>query len=134
VSTHDSPVDPLFQLEQEALIVLLSDAHQALDKLVFLSKAEAVYVDLLADTTVEEQSLLHAAVGRELLESGPLEGFLVIFFTGGGIGEDIGAAAEDGGTASSLEDRGAVPSEARHPEGTAGVHLLFVNGLMQKHK
>jgi hypothetical protein len=125
VSTHDSPVDPLFQLEQEALIVLLRDTHEALDELMLLSKAEAIYVDLLADTTVKEESLLHAAVGGELLESGPLEGLLVVVFAGGGVGEDIGAAAEDGGTASSLEDRGAVPAEARHPEGTAGVH--FVN-------
>jgi hypothetical protein len=131
VSVLHSPVDPLFQVEQEALIILLSNAYQALDELVLLSKAEVVYVNLLADTTItiEEQSLLHAAVGGELLESGPLEGLLIVLFAGGGIGEDIGAAAEDGGTGSSLDDRGAVPSEARHPEGLARVHLLMRAGI-----
>lgn len=83
------PVDALLELEEEALVVLLGDADEALEQVLPLLEPEAGDVDdlaggarALAVVSGGDDALADAGVGGQLLERRPLERLLVVLGLG----------------------------------------------------
>jgi hypothetical protein len=81
-----APLDALLELEQEALVVLVGDAHEALQQRPALGRAEAEHVHhlvrarlaTLAAGAEREDGAADAVAGGQPLERGPPQGLLVV--------------------------------------------------------
>ena len=81
-----SPLHAVAELEQEALVVLLGGAHEALDEVLALLHAEPLDVHLLdtaAGAGAREDALAHAVVGGQLLDGRPSQRLLVVLLPHG---------------------------------------------------
>ena len=77
-----SPLHAVAELEEEALVVLLGGADEALDEVLALPHAEPLDVHLLDATAAgagrEDDALAHAVVGGQLLDGRPPQRLLVV--------------------------------------------------------
>jgi hypothetical protein len=81
-----SQLHAVAELEQEALVVLLGGAHEALDEVLALLHAEPLDVHLLdagAGRVPREDALAHAVVGGQLLDGRPAQRLLVVLLPHG---------------------------------------------------
>jgi hypothetical protein len=81
--TQCSPLHAVAELEEEALVVLLGGADEALDEVLALLHAEPLDVHLLDAGAGrvprrEDDALAHAVVGGQLLDGRPPQRLLVV--------------------------------------------------------
>jgi hypothetical protein len=98
------PVDAVLELEQEALVVLVGVADQALEQRPPLPRVEAGHVNVhhllgpssrLVAKAVRDDGAAHAGVGGQLLERRPPQRLLVVLVSGRA-GEHVLPAPPDG--------------------------------------